>query len=205
LEYEEHFNKALLGSIRPSDQVWDIGANVGIYTKRFASISGPNGGVTAFEPNVSAAEQLRHNCRDLQTVSVESMALGEMSRDIDFYVSDIDADPTNSVVSYERRSEDVRKQRVTMVTADSYIDTHPGKTPNIIKIDVEGYELEVLQGMDKLLQSSNLRALFIEVHFSNLSHRGMRDAPATIVALLELAGFTVCWLDASHISATRKA
>ncbi|NEQ84963.1 MAG: FkbM family methyltransferase [Moorea sp. SIO2I5] len=43
-----------------------------------------------------------------------------------------------------------------------------GYYPNILKIDVEGFEIEVLKGMQTVLASSTLRAVFIEVHFKLL-------------------------------------
>jgi hypothetical protein len=48
-----------------------------------------------------------------------------------------------------------------------------------------------------------LRHVFVEVHFSILHERGLDEAPARIVALLEKAGFVVRWLDLSHIEASR--
>jgi Methyltransferase FkbM domain len=51
--------------------------------------------------------------------------------------------------------------------------------PNVVKIDVEGYEPEVINGMPNIL--SNVRAAFIEVHFSILESKGMLQHPAAIV------------------------
>jgi hypothetical protein len=73
--------------------------------------------------------------------------------------------------------------------------------PNVVKIDVEGYEWEVLQGLGNLLARPALRAVFVEVHFSILHERGLDGAPPQIVALLESAGFAIQWLDLSHLVA----
>ena len=46
--YEEGVHKALAGAVRPGDVVWDVGANVGIYTEQFCSWVGQDGFVVAF-------------------------------------------------------------------------------------------------------------------------------------------------------------
>src|SRR5581483_623925 len=63
--------------------------------------------------------------------------------------------------------------------------------PTKAKIDVEGYELEVLRGMAGHLENPTLKSLFIEVHFATLEDRGLKGAPAEIVGMLDRAGFKV--------------
>ena len=48
--YEARFMRALNARVRPGDVVWDIGANVGMYTQQFAHAVGRSGRVIAFEP-----------------------------------------------------------------------------------------------------------------------------------------------------------
>ena len=75
--------------------------------------------------------------------------------------------------------------------------------PQVIKVDVEGFELEVLRGIDQILADGACRAVGVEVHFAVLERRGARDAPVTLVSLLEGHGFEVSWTDASHVVAVR--
>jgi len=77
------------------------------------------------------------------------------------------------------------------------------RAPNVIKIDVEGFEGEVLQGMDELLSRPELRAVFIEVHFAQLAKRGKEMEPVQIVERLRRRGFSISWLDASHLAGHR--
>jgi hypothetical protein len=88
-----------------------------------------------------------------------------------------------------------------MRTADACVDSGT-PVPNVAKIDVEGSELEVIRGMPKLLKLKQLRA-FIEVHFKALEEGGNLMAPNEIVNLLSREGFSVEWIDFSHISALR--
>ena len=95
----------------------------------------------------------------------------------------------------------VEEVKVHVARAISYAERFP---PNVIKIDVEGFELEVLTGMAQFLASPTLRSLFIEVHFSILSERGRTEAPRKIVHRFRLTGFNVKWLDPSHLVAQRR-
>ena len=73
----------------------------------------------------------------------------------------------------------------------------------MVKIDVEGYEVEVIEGFGPLLHEPSLRALYVEVHFRLLHERGLDDGPARIEELLGSAGFRTQWLDLSHLAAVR--
>ena len=81
----------------------------------------------------------------------------------------------------------------------------PKFPPNVIKIDVEGFELEVLKGMRDILISAQLKYLFMEMHFSILADRhGHADAPKAITDQLRRASMHVNWLDPSHLVASRE-
>ena len=83
-----------------------------------------------------------------------------------------------------------------MITIDSICQEYCN--PNLIKIDVEGYELNVLKGASKTLLSDELKHLFIEIHFSELQNIGQPFAPNEIRKLLTKSGFKVEYLDYSH-------
>jgi len=78
-----------------------------------------------------------------------------------------------------------------------------GRIPNVIKMDVEGFEEEVLQGMGEILVSPLLRSILIEVHFMKLELRGRATAPIRIEKLLRKTGFATNWVDASHLVGKR--
>ena len=94
---------------------------------------------------------------------------------------------------------------VDIRTGASLIAAGDAQTPNAIKIDVEGFELEVLQGFGAHLAKVDLRAIGVEIHFSILNARGMPQAPEQIERLLATNGFDVSWPDSSHILALRRS
>ncbi|WP_415399066.1 FkbM family methyltransferase [Synechococcus sp. W4D4] len=196
--YEKQFKRAFLSSIQSGMTVWDIGANVGYYTKLAADLVGVSGAVHAFEPNPSAFDILKSQTLLLPNVYLYPYAVGSSVGTIPFYVGTDPASPTNSLYSDGSQSTVLSVQ---LRTLDSCFNLLP--PPNVIKIDVEGHELQVLKGASSLLSSSHITHIFIEVHFSILKEMESEQAPNLLVSLLEENGFKVKFTDPSHIHATR--
>jgi FkbM family methyltransferase len=196
--YEDAFQKALMGAIRVDDTVWDVGANDGVYTQLFADKVGTRGKVVAFEPSPRSFANLRLISSNKNNILLQAIALSDVDGEMPFFINNEHYSKTDSL---RPLSADTISVRVTVKCADSFLPVAP---PDIIKIDVEGFELDVLKGMANTLSSVGLRAVFIEVHFSELERRGVPDAPAVITRLLRDKGFVIHWTDPSHIFATRK-
>lgn len=195
--YEERFDQALLGAIHPGDTVWDIGANVGLYTEKFARQVGPSGHVVAFEPSPSSVQALRARFDEVRSVTICDVALAERPGTATFYANGSSDGTTDSLVE---RGADAVPHRVEVRRGDEFLQRFP---PQVIKIDVEGFELEVLRGLGEVLSSPGLRAVLIEVHFGILSDRGLPHAPAELTALLGETGLATSWADSSHLIGER--
>lgn len=195
--YEERFDSALLSAIRSGDTVWDIGANVGLYTEKFARRVGASGQVVAFEPSPKNAETLRMRFTDTNRVTIFSVALADEPGTASFYANGSSDGTTDSLVA---RNDGAVQHQIEVHRGDEFLKGFP---PNVIKIDVEGFELEVLRGLREVLTSSGLRAVLIEVHFGILSDRGLAEAPAELTSLLRTAGLSVNWVDSSHLVGER--
>lgn len=195
--YEERFGAAMLAEIRPGDTVWDVGANVGQYAVEFARAVGDAGGVVAFEPNPEAFEVLERAAGNVRAVNV---ALSDADGEVDFYLAPERAAPDSGMTPAAGR----RRVRVAAVRGDSFLAEHPDLAPACIKVDVEGFEAEVLRGLSGALTAQSLRCVFVEVHFSVLNRRGTPGAPADIQNLLAASGFLVRWVDPSHLIASRR-
>lgn len=200
--YEERFDSYMMSRIQPQDIVWDIGANIGHFTERFLHAVGREGVVVAFEPSPTAQMALksRFDEREHPNAVIECLALGDKDGTVSFWHS---TDVGQSVTDGLGFKEGATSSEVKMVMADSYIKDHPSLVPNCIKIDVEGFESDVLKGMDKVLKQPHLRAIFVEVHFEQSARRGLANAPAVVVDILNRNGFSIKWVDPSHITAER--
>ena len=64
--YEDKFNKALLSCVMRNEVVWDVGANIGHYTKLFANLTGSQGKVFAFEPSMQNYSRLALNLKGIK-------------------------------------------------------------------------------------------------------------------------------------------
>jgi FkbM family methyltransferase len=200
-DYEGPCHRALEATIRQGDVVWDIGANVGFYTELFCKWVGPQGRVVAFEPNPEAMAMIKDRMSDCTWLDLESIAMG--SRD---EVSSLVVQEGHTIghVHYGAEKDLTGQIQVPIqVAKGDTVRERLGRTPTVLKIDVEGYEEEVLLGMNDILSSPNSRAFLIEVHFAELESRGQAEAPIRIERLLKSKGFRLKWVDANHLLATQ--
>jgi len=201
--YETNFDNALLESIRSGDVVWDVGANVGHYTKKFSALAGPEGTVYAFEPIPDTFEILSEEACQLSNVKLFCMALGASDETLSMTNRE-----TKSVMNKIILDTDVVENtdiiKIVVAMSDGLIERNEAETPNVIKIDVEGHEADVLAGMPLLLADKSLHTMAIEIHFAWLEERGQSNAPKMIVNELKKNNFHVQWTDPSHVVARRK-
>ena len=198
--YEARYDSSFQAELKAGHCVWDVGANVGYYTRQFAEKVGTTGKVFAFEPSPQNFNRLGVAVEDLAHVSLLNVGLGTEPGRLSFQQGADDLGATSRVV----KSGEAGAITVEISTGNLLVAERRVTLPNAIKIDVEGFELEVLQGMKDALKSPALRTIGIEVHFGILRERGMTRAPQEIEALLQACGFKVNWPDASHILAIRE-
>lgn len=152
-ETEPEVLSAFKKYLNRGDNVIDVGANVGLFTTALIDIV-PDGMVYAFEMEESNCNKLIENTRNNSNVKVFQNAVGDEDKEIDFYFN-LDGndghalwDPANHWQNTKTKEHDRIKLKVNMVKLDSIIDF----IPKLIKIDVEGCELMVLKGAERLLK-----------------------------------------------------
>lgn len=195
--YETRYDEAFQQALKPDDCVWDVGANIGYYTQLFATRVGPKGIVHAFEPSPENFARLKAACDSIDQVRCHPFGMGEQNGEVSFAQGEDKLGATSRVVV------NGGGYTVEVRSGDDLVLKGEATPPNAIKIDVEGYELEVLWGLANQLRTSDLRVIGIEVHFRILKERGLPAAPKQIETLLRGQGFLISWPDASHLLATR--
>lgn len=196
--YEEHFIAALEEELRPGDCLWDIGANVGEYSARLAPIVGETGAIIAIEPSpacVGVLDALAARCHNIE---VRTLAVSDFDGNAFFSIADGPTAVSNKIIG-----EGVDAIAVQVARGDTLVETGT-RFPNVVKVDVEGFEQEVLRGLSRTLLNPDLRAVFLEMHFNQLDDRGFPKAPSAITRDLRAAGFKIQWADFSHLIASRK-
>jgi FkbM family methyltransferase len=148
--------------------VYDVGCLDGMYTLFFARAVGPDGRVVAFEPNPANYEALVGNVslNRFNNVDAYNIGLGAASEQAELAVpfglpgqGTVRADLK---IAYMRRAGTVRVP-IRIRPLDDMVAVERLQPPDMIKIDVEGYEVQVLQGARRTLQTFT-PALFIELH-----------------------------------------
>jgi FkbM family methyltransferase len=157
--------------------------------------------VLAFEPSPATLAILRSRCGNLLNVELVNVALSDADGLAHFHESGAEGDPNNGLLHASASGSVVE---VAVRRGDSLCRERSNVVPNCIKIDVEGFEKEVLDGLSATLRSSHVRNVFVEVHFQILASRGLSEAPAHIKRLLTECGFHVMWVDPSHLIAERR-
>ena len=140
----------------PRDSVVvDVGAHRGLYTIWFARRVGGGGEVHAFEPNPCFHRRLAAIDRHFEQVRFHPTGLWSRAGVMELYVPYLADGPVSSLgrLSLEGRFKDLRHD-VVEVTTERLDDVSLERPPRLLKIDVEGQELEVLKGAERLLREA---------------------------------------------------
>lgn len=185
--------RAFRAAVRRGMTVLDVGANVGAYTLMFATWVGEKGRVIAFEPAPDAREGLRThvalNRFDDRVTIVEAAASSSVGQ-ARFAVHP--SGGSSALASAD--AGNLPCITVATETIDSVCRTH-GLLPAVIKIDVEGAELDVLRGARHTLALPGLH-VFVEFHPEAWRRAGI--ARTDIEAELRGQGFVVEPLDPAY-------
>lgn len=174
-DYESDNFSFLKESIGPKGVVLDIGAHIGLFAAIAAKLTGSDGKVFAFEPAPTTQKVLHQTIaiNHLQhTVTAVNAAMGSEKGVITFFVSDDEADNSNSLVSYK---EDRKLQgiKVPVNTIDNFVKEQELSKVDFIKIDVEGAEYDTLRGGMEVFKT--IRPNFIvAIHPEPIAKKGDR-------------------------------
>ena len=196
--YETKYENKFINGLLSNDCIWDIGANIGHYTKIFSDKVSDSGAVCAFEPSPINFSNLEKNCRLLNNIFLFNFGLGEKKEKFCFQQGIDNLGATSRIVD-----SDVGEIEIDVFVGLDLIENNIAKAPTAIKIDVEGFEYEVIKGFGNYLGESKLHLIGIEIHFGILKDRGLESAPVLIEKILVENGFNIDWTDPSHIVAMR--
>jgi FkbM family methyltransferase len=199
--YEPKVNAFLRAAVRDGDTVWDVGANVGQFTQLFSEWVGPQGHVVAFEPVPSCFATLCDRTKECRNVKALNVGLSDTEARLPMHLSE---DPEGTTGTFlETRSDTPRVVELTVHAGDALRQAEGLPVPSLLKIDVEGFEPEVLRGLDATLREPACRNVLCEVHFALLESRGEKHAPNEIRSYLKERGFSTKWVTTSHLGASR--
>lgn len=190
-EYDELCS--FLETIKDDDVVYDVGANTGLYSL-FAAWNCQQGKVIAFEPYPPNAEVLR---QDIFRNGIDNIELVEagLSNSVDEVAF---SQPSTDDIRYGSCSINTEScdstVKIPTFTGDNLVNNGTYSTPNVVKIDVEGAEPLVIEGMEEILSGPDCRAVFCEVHLPGVERRpsvnDFGSTPDKVISQLESFGYT---------------
>lgn len=151
--------------ITNNDYVLEIGGHIGYFTTFYASLVGKNGKVDVFEPSETNLFYLKKNINFLpedikKNVSVVTKGAGDVNETLKFYIDPISGQNNSFVENFEgfhssrehsaESAATVKVEEIEVITLDGYFE-NASQFPNFVKIDVEGFEWNVLQGFQKTI------------------------------------------------------
>jgi FkbM family methyltransferase len=168
----------------------DVGAHAGYYTRLFARLVGKRGKVYAFEPTPTVFSILEVNTQRYRNVQRFNLALLDKEGLIEFHKSC--NSQTNSVWPSNARGGSIGSVLVRASSLDNIVGE---VSPDLVKIDVEGAELEVLRGMRRVLSRTKDIVLIVEWNPACLVGRG--SDPSLLIDTIKGYGFNISGIDES--------
>ena len=169
--------------VKPGMNIAEAGANIGVYTIQLARLVGPEGRVFAFEPDLHLFACLRENLDRAGVAYVEAhhCALGSASGKLSLAWDGLNSGDTHLSREAQAGATQVEVARLDMVLA--------GKRVDFFKLDVQGWELEVLRGMTGLFAANPALRMFVEYWPAGLRRAGAE--PAELLAFFKEHGWAL--------------
>jgi len=157
---EPHLQKAIRQYVAPGDTVYDIGANLGYVSLSLAKRVGPRGRVIAFEPLPQNIAAFRANIEINALWNVQLLELAASDR-VGEAVIRLAENPSTASLVWHRDNPSATELHVRTISIDDLVEAGELAYPKFVKIDVEGAEAFVLQGMRRTLAAAK-PVVFVE-------------------------------------------
>lgn len=172
-DIEEGLFRALTRLLKPQDVFWDIGANMGTVSA-YVATSFPQVRIFAFEPNPGIFKSVHALFADHARVKVYPFALSNADAEVAMTIpkgksvggsiEGLDYVLTTSNLT----QQDVEQVRVRAFRGDTLIEQESAlSAPNVIKIDVEGHEVSVIEGFTKTIAKCQPAIIFEHLYLSD--------------------------------------
>jgi FkbM family methyltransferase len=179
ISLEPDVANAFVTLLHVGDVAVDVGANCGFLTVLAAMLVGPTGHVVSFEPDPENVARLRANLalNDCTNVTVIQKAVTNQVGDVEFFINSDNSggnalwDPAQYPGNEKCLANPIRRT-VPGTTLDAEWEQLRLPAPKVIKIDTEGADQRVLEGMRDLLSLQKPRFVISELHEFALAKMG---------------------------------
>lgn len=147
---EEALIKTLAQRFQGKSILFDVGANKGDYTLTLVRHFGSDATIFAFEPSVASFKELSAEVSNHHNVRIEQIGLGHRRETANLHA------PGSALASINRReifeTKAAPPEQIELMRVDDYCRANEIERINLLKLDVEGSELSILRGCNKLLE-----------------------------------------------------
>lgn len=180
----------LYSMVKPGQTIFDVGGNIGDTALHFAKLQNNDGKIFCFEPVPHLFERLKHNVsiNDFKNISIHNIALSDKREELFFNLPQ--SQNSGGIFLSNKVTEESKK--VLSIPLDDFCNEHKIEKLDLIKIDVEGFELKVLKGAEQTLKKFKPK-MFIEINDFHLHRAG--GSAKEVVALLEQIGYKISRAD----------
>ncbi len=180
----------LYSLVEQGDVVLDVGTNVGETLLHFANMVGPGGYVYGFEPDETNYKNAQRNItlNDLEDLHVFNIGVSDRKASEKLYRVNAHNLGMNRILSEDEAAEFNDFTTIETDTLDNIVSENGITRVDLIKIDIEGYEMHALRGAGQMLEKFKPK-LFVEVGYTRLIKNG--TSPAELVSFLHGLGYTV--------------
>lgn len=197
-DFKEKQRDRLYSLVKNGDVVLDVGTNVGETLLNFAKLVGSGGFVYGFEPDEKNFSNVEKNIglNDFANLHVFNLGVSDQKATVKLYRVDPHNLGMNRILSEDeaRRFDDYTT--IETETLDNVIAENNINHVDVVKIDIEGYEMHALRGAEKMLERFHPH-LFIEVGYSRLIKNG--TSPTEMISYLQQFGYRVYHADTDEI------
>lgn len=146
-DYEQENYTFLRQIIKPGIQIIDIGAHIGVFSVYTSKLTGNEGRVICAEPTPGTFAVLKETLRlnDCRNVIPLKAAIGNKKGKATFYISNFEEGCNSNSLVKNKPEKEASGYEVQVLSIDSIVSEYELK-PSLIKIDVEGAELDALKG-----------------------------------------------------------
>lgn len=157
--FKDPSHQSLLSLVNEKDTVLDVGANIGLTVLQMAQKTQSK--IYGFEPDQENFDQCKKNIslNNRSNVTVENIGLGNKKGEYFLAKSDFNNSGKHKI---KPKKEASYGQKVKIETIDNWIKQKQLRKIDLIKIDVEGFELQVLKGAEKTIDQFHPK-LFVEL------------------------------------------
>lgn len=176
---EPHATKIMKQFIQPDDVILEIGANIGYYVLMEAKILSENGYIYAIEPEPSNFDLLKKNVQlnKIENIELKNIAISNKKEIAKLYIGKA----SNLHTLIKKTEENISNEfvEVETETVDSFMT---GRRPvTFIRMDIEGYEVNIFENMENTLALPSLKKIFIEIHPPSVPLEKMRNLLQTLL------------------------